>query len=410
MMSAIPDPRSALGPSYTPPNPASGLRWPREPALGGWYTEEEIEAATAAVEESTDWRVGFRSKSREILFEDAFAAYTGTQYAIAYNGAGTALDMVVRCLDLEPGDEVISCAINFVGTHLAVIGTGGRLVLCEHDPATLNICPADAEGVLSPRTRAILVTHMNGLPADMDALLNLAARHPHPVHGPPRVIVDAARACGARTIHGPVGSQGWATVFSFQSKKLMTTLGEGGMVTTDDRALAVRLRRLRSFGKGHHWGTNLKMTKAQAAVGLVQLRRLDEMNDRRIELALQRTDLLQQVTDLVLPPKLTNRLHVYYRYNILTPSTWGSTGRDALMRLLEDNYGLGSTVADPPTYLTHQLIREHTAGRRWPLAEQTAARLLCPCLHPLITDRDNTQICEAIAAGMDKTRQLLRLP
>lgn len=394
------------------PTSGSGgrLRWPREPALGGWYTEAELRAVTDAVAESTDWRVGFRSKTREIAFEDAFAVYTGSRYAIAYNGAGAALDMVLHCMDLQPGDEVVSCALNFVGAHLAVIGAGGRLRLCEPDPVTLNICPVDAERVLSPRTRAIVVTHMNGLPADMGAVLELVARHPHPVHGAPKVIVDAARACGAHTPGGPVGRQGWATVFSFQSKKAMTTLGEGGMVTTDDPELAGRLRRLRSFGKSRHWGTNLKMTKAQAAVGLVQLARLDEMNDRRIERAEQRTALLSRVPGLGLPPRPGGRRHIYYRYNVLTPAGWDSDARDTLMRHVEDTYGLGSIVADPPTYLNHALIRDHTADQGCPRAEQVAARLLCPCLHPLMTDQDNTEICEAIAAGVEDTRRRLNLP
>src|SRR5206468_2673128 len=157
----------------------------------------------------------------------------------------TAMDQVVACLDLQPGEEVISGAVNFPGPHLSVIRAGARLVLAEPDPATLNLDPAHVAQLVTPRTRAIVVTHMNGLPADMAALLDLAERHPHPEHGPLRIIVDAARALGATTPLGPVGRAGWATVFSFQSKKAMTTLGEGGMVTTLDEELAVRLRRLR---------------------------------------------------------------------------------------------------------------------------------------------------------------------
>jgi perosamine synthetase len=190
----------------------------------------------------------------------------------------------------------------------------------------------------------------------------------------------------------------------------MTTLGEGGMVTTDDPELTGRLRRLRSFGKSRHWGTNYKMTKAQAAVGLVQLGRLDEMNDRRIHLAAQRTDLLTAVPGLVLPPRPGGRHHIYYRYNVLTPAGWDSGARDALMHHLETAYGLGSVVADPPTYLSHVLIREYTAGQRCPRAEQVTARLVCPCLHPLMTDQDNTEICEAFAAGVEDTRRRLHLP
>ncbi|WP_262402231.1 DegT/DnrJ/EryC1/StrS family aminotransferase [Actinomadura sp. CNU-125] len=305
------------------------LRFPRDPALGGWYTEEEIGAAVTAIRESMDWRVGFRAKHREVEFEDAFARFVGAAHAVAYNGAGSALDMVLKALELGAEDEVISCGINFVGAHVSVLGSGGRLVLCEPDPATLNLDPQDVERVITSKTRAILATHMNGLAADIDALLDIAARNPHPEFGPPLVIEDAARACGATYNGRRVGSLGWATVFSFQSKKLMTTLGEGGMVTTDDASLAARLRRLRSFGKNIHWGTNLKMSKAQAAVGLVQLRRLDAMNERRIHLARQRNEWLDNTVPLSLPYEHADRQHVYYRYSVLVPPEWrGAAGTD----------------------------------------------------------------------------------
>ncbi|MEU8729347.1 DegT/DnrJ/EryC1/StrS family aminotransferase [Streptomyces tendae] len=376
--------------------------FPADPALGAWYTDEEIEAAMDAIKESVDWRVGFRAKDREIAFEDAFAGYTGASYAVAYNGAGSALDMVLHCLNLQPGDEVVSCGINFVGTHVSVLGQGGSLVLCEPDPRTLNLDPADLERVITPRTRAVLATHMNGLSADMDALLDVTARHPHPEYGPPLIVGDAARACGATYQGRQVGSQGWATVFSFQSKKLMTTLGEGGMVTTDDENLARRLRRLRAFGKNQHWGTNCKMSKTQAAVGLVQLRRLDAMNDRRIEVARERTRLLSDVRGLILPTEPDGYRHVYYRYSLLVDKAHRGAGRDALRQILQKEYGIGTIVADPPTYVTHPMVRQATEGQHRPLTDEVADRLVCPSFHPLMTSDDNRYIAGAIAEAMSR--------
>ncbi|MFD9687351.1 DegT/DnrJ/EryC1/StrS family aminotransferase [Kitasatospora sp. NPDC059088] len=373
------------------------LRFPDQPAQGGWYTDEERETVHRVLEESMDWRTGFRAKSYEIEFEDAFAAHTQARYAIAYNGAGSAMDQVVACLDLRPEDEVISGALNFPGPHLSVLRAGARLVLAEPDPATLNLDPGHVGELITDRTRAILVTHMNGLPADMQALLDLTEKHPHPEHGPARIIVDAARALGAHTDLGPVGRAGWATVFSFQSKKAMTTLGEGGMVTTADEDLAVKLRRLRSFGKGRLLGSNFKLTKLQSAVGLVQLRRLEEMNERRIELAEQRAALLADldVPGLLLPPSL-GRGHTHYLYNLLLPPSWGTAGRDEVRRVLAEQHGVGSVPGDRPTHLGHRLIGEATEGQHLPIAEQTSARLLHPCLHPQMSDQDNQDIANAI--------------
>jgi dTDP-4-amino-4,6-dideoxygalactose transaminase len=381
----------------TVPSVAAALRWPVEPAQGGWYTGEEHEALHRALADSENWRAGWKGTALVAAFEDAFASRTGVRHAVAFNSGGTALEMVLRHLRLTPGDEVISCAVNFVGPHIAVIGQGGRLVLAEPDPVTLNLDPADAERRVSRRTRAILLTHWNGAVADVRPFLALAERHPHPVHGPPVVIVDAARACGGRTPAGEsVGAEGWATVFSFESKKLMTTLGQGGMVTTNDPCLAERLRGLRTYGGREHWGTNQMLTKAQAAVGLVQLGRLDEMNTARVERAHCRTRALAGVSELALPPTLHDGCHLYYRHNLLVPDAWAGDGRDELMNVLAAEYGVGSIVSDPVTYLGHDLIREHTRGQRCPRAEQLAARLLCPVLHPRIVPKDEAAICDAI--------------
>ncbi|MFD8014306.1 DegT/DnrJ/EryC1/StrS family aminotransferase [Streptomyces sp. NPDC059762] len=225
------------------------LRWPAEPQQGGWYTDAEHATLAEVIRESDDWRTGWRQAAHLARFEEAFTAYRGAGHAAGFNSGGTALEMVLRALDLQAGDEVVSYAVNFVGPHVAVIGKGGRLALAEPEPATLGLDPVDAERRLTPRTRAILLTHWNGVVADVARFVELAERHPHPMHGPPKVIVDAARACGGRTPSGArVGAEGWATVFSFESKKLMTTLGQGGMVTTHDASLDERLRLLRGYG------------------------------------------------------------------------------------------------------------------------------------------------------------------
>jgi dTDP-4-amino-4,6-dideoxygalactose transaminase len=230
-----------------------------------------------------DPSIGFRAEAEVQAFEDMCMQHLGGQYAIAVNGGGTALDLVLRAMNLTAEDEVVSCALNFAGTHLAVVGCGARLVLCEPDPYTLNISPADVERVITPKTRAIIATHMNGLSADIDALCSIARQHPHPRHGPLRVICDAARACGALYKGRPVSSGPWATVYSFQSKKIITTLGEGGVVLTDDDSLAAALRQYRSFGCNVNWGSNYKLSKLQAAVGLVQFNRLASLISQTAE-------------------------------------------------------------------------------------------------------------------------------
>ncbi len=222
--------------------------WWGEPNLGSLYTELEIEAVVRAIRESMDWTVGFGPNPKEIQeFENAFAEYCDARYAVATNSCGTALDMAIMCLDLEPGDEVISPAINYKAAHLAILGWGGKVVFCDIDPRTLNLDPNDLERRITSRTRAILPVHMNGLSAPMDEIIEIAERNPHPKYGPPKVISDAARSCGALYKGKKVGHKGWLTVFSFHTQKLMTTLGEGGAITTNDSSLAKRLRDIRQL-------------------------------------------------------------------------------------------------------------------------------------------------------------------
>jgi len=309
--------------------------------------------------------------------------------------------------------------MNFRAAPYAVLGAGGKLVLCDSDD-TLNASPADVEAKMTPRTRALLVTHMNGLAAPVAEYLEIAKKHPHPKYGPPKVICDAARALGGGYQGSKIGKHGWMTVFSLHTMKMMTTLGEGGMITTDDPDLMLRLRALRQWGiavsedleiargkKGTGdmgWGSNYKLTKIQAAVGLVQLRRLDAMIAPRVALANKRTAMLRDVPELTLPPALPDREPVYYLYNILVAKEWAGAKRDQLMALLRKEYGVDTVVANPPTYQTDAYVRRMTVGQSCPRAEELGARLINPPMHPSMSDADNEYICAAISEAVDGLR------
>jgi perosamine synthetase len=381
-------------------------RWyPALPPLGGWYTEEEFEAIVGALRESMDWRVGFAG-NQIAEFEAAFAKYCGVQHAIAINSCGTGLDMAMMCLDLQPGDEVISPAITFKATHLAIIGQGAKVVLCEVAPRTFNLDPADVERRITPRTRAILAVHNNGLSAFMDELQDIAARHPHPKHGPAKVIGDAARAVGASYKGTKVGKMGWMNIFSFQTTKNMTTLGEGGMVTTDDPEARLRILAYHSFGAGtEFWGTNYRMTKLQAVAGLVQLRRLDEMNARRIDRARRLTAKLQPVPEITTPWEPPDCGHVYYGYTVMVPTDWAGPRRDKLCALLKDEFGVGTVVMNDVTATQHPLIKKHVAGQQTPISDLIGKRLFCISLHPLMTDDDIDYIAQSAAEAVERVRR-----
>ncbi|HEX8255275.1 MAG TPA: DegT/DnrJ/EryC1/StrS family aminotransferase [Thermoanaerobaculia bacterium] len=367
------------------------LRYPGEAALGGWLTEAELDAATDAIRSSMDWRSGFSSHEEVGAFESELAAYCGVRNVVAVNAAGTALDLVLKTLELKPDDEVIAPSINFHGTHLAILNTGARLVFCESEPHTLNADPDDVARRITKRTRAVLVTHMNGIPADVERITAAGAGRP--------VIYDAARALGAKYRGRIIGGEGWATIFSLQSKKQMTALGEGGAIATNDDDLARRLRRMRTFGEGSEWGSNFRLTKPQAAVARVQLRRLEEMVAVRRRAAVLREDVLRRAAGVLLPAAQEGDRNSVYVHALLLPSGWTREDRDRLIARLAIEHGIGCVVANPPTYQSSRYIATRVT-QRTPLSEEIASRLICPSFHPLMTDEEHWEICEAVVKAI----------
>ncbi len=379
-----------------------------EPALGSIVGEEEVEAAVRTLRASMSPEVGFRTPGSEAEpFEAELAAHFGTRFAVTVNSAGAGLDLAMRALDLQPGDEVICPSINFKAAPMAIVGQGGTWVPCEVDPRTLQADPSDVERRITPRTRAILPVHMNGLSAPMDDLLEIAERHPHPVHGPLKVIGDAARACGGAYRGALIGKKGWMTVFSFHTQKNMTTLGEGGAITTDDAAAADRIVKLRFFGGSDGWGSSCLMTNVQAAVGRVQLRRLPAMIEARRRIAAERTSLLSSCPELTLPYEPEDCRHSYYLYTILVPKSWAGTGRDRLCAMLRDDYRVNTVIANPPVHSTVPFLKAHVGNVHLPISEEVGARLFCPPIHPGMSDHDNRYISAAILDAVDRLRAVL---
>ncbi len=263
------------------------------PLLG----EEEALAAAEAV------RSGWVAQGPRVRrFEEVFAASVGAGHGVAVSSCTTGLHLAVHVLGIGPGDEVVVPSLSFIATANAVRYTGATPVFADVEAETGNLSASTVEPVLTPRTRAVMVVHQAGVPADVDALKALC--EPRGI----AVIEDAACAAGSTYKGKPVGTKALLAAWSFHPRKLITT-GEGGMVTTDDADWAVRLRRLREHGMSvsaadrHNGGSavieqyletafNYRMTDIQAAVGLVQLSKLDAIIARRRELAARYHELL----------------------------------------------------------------------------------------------------------------------
>ena len=251
---------------------------------------EEQEAAAAAI--ASGW---IAQGPRVAEFEAAFAARVGSPHAVAVSSCTTGLHLALHALGLGPGDDVIVPSLSFIATANCARYVGARPVFADVDIVTQNLTPETVAAALTPATKAVIVVHQGGMPADVDAIEALCATRGI------AIIEDAACAVGSTYRGRSVAAGAHIGVFSFHPRKILTT-GEGGMIVTDDAELAVRFRRLREHGMSvsaadrHRaggapameqyleTGFNFRMTDIQAAVGLVQLSRLDEMVDRRREL------------------------------------------------------------------------------------------------------------------------------
>jgi dTDP-4-amino-4,6-dideoxygalactose transaminase len=265
--------------------------------LDAAYTElkGEIEDALLRVARSSRYLLGSELSD----FEREFATFVGTEHCVGVASGLDALHLALRALAVMPGDEVIVPANTYIATWLAVTHAGGIVVPVEPDPATCLISAKNVTAAITPRTKGIIAVHLYGMPCDMDALRDIAKQYNL------WILEDAAQAHGALYKKRPVGSLGDAAAWSFYPSKNLGALGDGGAVTTNDAALAERVRLLRNYGSSEKYihplqGFNSRLDEMQAAVLRAKLRHLANWNRRRQELAGAYLEQLA-VTELVLP-------------------------------------------------------------------------------------------------------------
>jgi perosamine synthetase len=310
-------------------------------------TEAEIEAVVKVLR-TPQLSLGPKLEA----FERASADYAGAKHAVAVNSGTSGLHLCFRCLGIGEGDEVIVPSFTFIAAANVIRMERATPIFVDIDPATLNLDPRKVESAITPRTRAILVVHTFGRPADMTSLLDIAKRHRI------RVIEDACEAIGAEDRGRKVGAIGDAGVFAFYPNKQITT-GEGGMIVTNDAALAAMACSLRNQGRGNPgaWlehslvGYNYRLSEMQCALGLEQLRRIESILARRAEVAATYDQQLRGNPDLTLP-----ELHVpdgrisWFVYVVRLGDRLQRYHRDAIVASLREQ-GIGCGRYFAPIHL-----------------------------------------------------------
>ena len=329
-------------------------------------------------------------------FEDRFAASVGRKFAVAVSSGTAALEASVSALNLKKDSEVILPTFTIISCAAALIRAGLRPVLVDSDPETWNLDIGKLQKAVTPKTQAIMAVHIYGLPVDMNPVLKLAREHGL------RVIEDAAEALGQTYRDRPCGSFGEVSVFSFYPNKLVTT-GEGGMIVTDDEALADRCRWLRNlcFGSEDRFrhealGWNFRMTNLQAAVGLAQLERLGESIEKKRQIGGRYTRLLSGVPGLQLPVQETEYArNIYWVYGVLLKDEIPFDAKEAMRRL--EQQGIGTRpffwpMHEQPVFSRMNLFRKVS----FPAAERLSRRGFYLPSGLALTEEQIERVAEAV--------------
>jgi dTDP-4-amino-4,6-dideoxygalactose transaminase len=324
-------------------------------------------------------------------FERAFAEYCHAKHCIGVGNGLEAITLVLQAWGIGPGDEVICAANSFVATALGVSRTGAEAVCVEADPHTYNIDPREIEAAITSNTKAIALTHLYGQPADMDPIMEIAAKHKL------KVLEDAAQAHGATYKGRPVGGLGHAATFSFYPTKNLGAVGDAGAVTTNDDATAKAVAKLRNYGadvKYYHdlLGTNSRLDEMQAAILYAKLPRLEGWNDRRRELAQIYLAEINNIPDIILPhvPEEMHPIWHVFAIRVLDGK------RSGLVQFLEKK-NIGYNIHYPvPIPAQKCYAGTRTAEGDFPIAMEQADQLLSLPCDPYHTEKEILYVCNSL--------------
>lgn len=364
------------------------------------------EEETAAVEAIRSGWVSQGPKVKE--FEEMFASYVGAKYAIATTSCTTALHSALVVSGIGTGDEVIVPSLSFIATANSVVHAGATPVFADIDPDTCNVTVETIEKVITNKTKAIMPVHQMGLPVDLDPIMDLCEKRGLVL------IEDAACAIGSEYKGKKIGGHGNIACFSFHPRKIITT-GEGGMITTDDPEITERLRRLRHHGmsvsdverheskkvvieKYSEIGYNYRMTDIQAAIGIVQMKRLPEIITRRRELSERYNKALSEIPGIRVPAVPDYAFHNYQSYWIEVLDGAGIS-RDDLMRQF-----LKSGIATKRGVMAIHLERPYKGfAASLPATERITKNTIILPLYPSMTREEQDYVIETMREILKKS-------
>lgn len=385
------------------PSPGRSVAFPPWPS----FDDEDIAAAVAVLRSG---RINYWTGTETASFEQEFADRCGTRFAVALSNGTVALEIALRAVGIGAGDQVVVPARTFIATASAVVAVGAAPVIADIDPVSQCLTAASVEAVLTPAVRAVIAVHLGGWTCDMAPLMDLANRNGMVI------VEDCAQAHGATYRGVPVGKLGHIAAWSFCQDKIMTTAGEGGLISTDDESLWRRSWEYKDHGKsyeavitppngpGFRWvhnsfGTNARMTEIQAAVGRTALRKLDGWLARRRAHAARLHDAFALHPALRLTRPGDEVEHAYYRYYAFVRPDRLAPGwdRDRVMVAIQEQGIPCQTGTCGEIYLEKAFAAQYRPPHRLPVARDLSETSLCFLVHPTLTAADLDDTVRAVA-------------
>lgn len=365
-------------------------------ALGGLWEEDDVQAAHKVTAAATGPDGNFFPLPEEPEFQKALATHEGAAHAVAVNSCGTALDLCMIALNIQKGDEVIVPGLTFVCTAGTAVARGAKIIFADVDPQTLCLDPKAVEAKITPRTKAIIPVHFGGHSADVEAFDAISRKHNIPV------IYDAAHAVGTKFQGRPIGGEGLASCYSFQSNKNMTTLGEGGAITSDDAEFAEKVRGLKTFGYVYgaklrvtQIGYNYRMTKPQAATGITQLAKIDRVIAARLKVFRLMAENLKDVEEITLPVGLDEN-HGCHLFVIRVNFEKLGTTRADFVKNLKEEWQVGTALHYPAVWSWEAFADVDCDTSNTPITHEACEQVLSLPLFPTTTAEDVEYVGQAL--------------
>lgn len=356
------------------------------PVAEPWLGEDEIKNVLDCVKSGWVSSIGKYVEK----FEKEFVRFCGVKYGVSTSSGTTALHLALSALEIKEGDEVIVPTLTFIATANAVTYAGAKPIFVDSEIETWNIDPHKIEQKITKRTKAIVVVHLYGHPANIIPILKIAKKYNL------YVIEDAAEAHGAEYQFKKVGSFGDIACFSFYGNKIITT-GEGGMCITNNKKLAEKMGFLKDHGmskKKRYWhpviGFNYRLTNLQAAMGLAQLKKIKCIIKKKRQIAKTYNDLLQGTKGISLPPEMPWAKNVFWLYSILIEYNFRFT-RNRLMQKLKEN-----GVDNRPFFYPIHILPPYSRGEKYPIAEKLSKSGISLPSSPSLTKADIEKVVQLI--------------